>query len=421
MPKFHHFNLLIALSMCGGIATAQPKPPQLDAGARADSASLQMRDGGDAESKSVILESKHGSGRPRLLATLDGRAVVAAQAAIRDLRERFVKQDKRNAGSCEASPRAMDVLISEAKDMYIMRINRRLDRCGWADPSFNSAFDPEFYAVSPGGKFLVRNPYNHAAPVVHKPLIVDGIRWPEESRLLASLDARAVVASYVAMEGFRTRFVKDKGSRGDCGASPKNVNVLVFEMGETYAVRISPRAGTCGWIDPNLNVGLEPEVFVVSPEGKLLGRYPYSLFQLVQTVLSIADDGASTRQPALPNPPKTDAEISAAQPGTGAGVRWPRDMLPLAILDAPAIAAASAALQHLQARLSQKHGAACAAPADAMQILIGRDKGLYYVSIEHPGGRCGAADAGSSTGADEIVLYAVSPEGRVQMLSPEEQ
>jgi hypothetical protein len=214
--------------------------------------------------------------------------------------------------------------------------------------------------------------------------------------------------------------VKDKRTLGDCGASPKNVDVLVFEMDEMYAIRILPRAGTCGWVDPNLNVGLEPEVFVVSTEGKLLGRYSYSLSQRVQPVLSIADDGASTRQPVQPNSPKIDAGISAEQASTVAGVRWPRDMLPLAILDAPAIVAANAALQHMQARRSQKHGAACVAPASAMQILIGRDKGLYYVSIEHPSGRCGAADAGSSIGADEVALYAVSPEGRVQVLYPEE-
>ncbi len=44
--------------------------------------------------------------------------------------------------------------------MYIVRINRRVDRCGWADPSFNDAYEPELYAVSPDGQVLARYPHH---------------------------------------------------------------------------------------------------------------------------------------------------------------------------------------------------------------------------------------------------------------------
>ena len=94
----------------------------------------------------------------RLLTLLDGRAIVAAHAAIQEQRARFAKEDKKYAGHCDYSPKAMDVVIFEGKDLYIVRINRRLDRCGWAHPSLNNVFEPEFYAVSPEGRVLARYP-----------------------------------------------------------------------------------------------------------------------------------------------------------------------------------------------------------------------------------------------------------------------
>lgn len=415
MLKPQYFVLLAALLVCGGTVTAQPNPPQLDAGTGGDLASLQDKEGGTVERKPGAMDDTHRPSKPRWLTTLDGRAIAAARAAIQDLMARSVKEDKRNAGNCGSSPKAMDVLIFEAEDMYIVRINWRLDRCGWAHPSFNSALDPEFYAVSPEGKFLVRNPYNHAAPVIRKPLIIDGIRWPEEARLLAMLDGRAAVASYVAMQGFMTRFVREKRSAGDYNPSPKNVDVLIFELEDLYAVRINPRVGTHGWVDPNLQVGLEPEVLVLSPEGKLLGRFPDSLTQLLQPILRMNSGRVGAHHPVGP---RTDAGASTAQPASDGGIRWPEEMLPLAILDGPAIAASNAAMQHLQARLKQKHGEACLAPVSAMQVLVGREAELYFVRIELHGGRCGAADAGAGT--DEVVLYAVSPEGEVQVIEPKE-
>jgi hypothetical protein len=69
-------------------------------------------------------------------------------------------EDKRSVGHCDASPKAMDVLVFEGGGMYIVTIKRRLDRCGGFDPSFNNAFPPEIYAVSLEGRVLARYPYN---------------------------------------------------------------------------------------------------------------------------------------------------------------------------------------------------------------------------------------------------------------------
>lgn len=94
------------------------------------------------------------------LATLDGRAVLAAQAAMQELTARLASEDPKHASHCNSSPKAMDVIVGEGGGMYIVRINRRVDRCGWADPSFNAAYEPELYAVSPEGRILARYPQN---------------------------------------------------------------------------------------------------------------------------------------------------------------------------------------------------------------------------------------------------------------------
>jgi hypothetical protein len=93
------------------------------------------------------------------LATLDGRAIVAAHAAMQHLLDRLAKEDKRYVGHCNYSPKAMDVIVGEGGGMYIVRINRRVDRCGRVDASFNAALDwLELYAVSQDGRILARYP-----------------------------------------------------------------------------------------------------------------------------------------------------------------------------------------------------------------------------------------------------------------------
>jgi hypothetical protein len=96
-----------------------------------------------------------------------------------------------------------------------------------------------------------------------------------------------------------------------------------------------------------------------------------------------------------------------------AGIRWPENLRPLAILDGPAIVVANAALQHLLARLSKEYGATCSASAKAMEVLVGQEEGLYFVRIDQHVERCGWAAPGFVTETDWFELYAVSPEGRI--------
>ena len=100
----------------------------------------------------------------RTLAELDARAVMAAHAAIQEWTASMIKEDRRYAGTCEISPKAMDVSILESRGMYVVMISRRLDRCGWADPSFNAGFATAIYVVSPEGRVLAHPLYDYYQP-----------------------------------------------------------------------------------------------------------------------------------------------------------------------------------------------------------------------------------------------------------------
>ncbi len=177
MLRPQHFILLASLLMDGGTVAPQSVPPAPDAGAvetPANSprphvgttgapASPPKPDAGTPARKPVIIDGFRWpeDEELRLLTLLDGRAIVAAHAALQEQRARFAKEDKRYVGSCEAAPKAMDLTIFEGQGLYVVRIDRRLDRCNWAHPSFNKLFPSEFYAVSPEGRVLARYPYNH--------------------------------------------------------------------------------------------------------------------------------------------------------------------------------------------------------------------------------------------------------------------
>ncbi|MCP3141477.1 hypothetical protein [Pyxidicoccus xibeiensis] len=95
----------------------------------------------------------------RPLATLDGPAVIAAHAALQHLLARFPKE---YAGKCGYSPKGLDVIVGQEGDLYFVRIDQRMDRCGWvAPPGFSTETDWfELYAVSPDGRVLARAPYS---------------------------------------------------------------------------------------------------------------------------------------------------------------------------------------------------------------------------------------------------------------------
>jgi hypothetical protein len=277
MLKLHQFILLVALSVDGGTVTPQPDPPKPDAGiVAADSANVQGRDGGACEPRPAILEGTPWPEQPRLLATLDARAIIAARSAIRKLVDLFEKSYPRDKEHCDYSPTGMDAVIFEAEGMYVVRLDPRVDRCGPFDPAFNNAIDSDMYAVSPEGKILMEYPYKHEVPIVlPKPLIVNGMRWPEEGQLLTTLDGRAIVAAHAAVQDLLGRFAQ-KGIRFSkrCDAKPQAMDVLIFEAEGMYIVRINPRVDRCGGADPSVNASLGSAVYAVSPEGTVLARVP---------------------------------------------------------------------------------------------------------------------------------------------------
>ena len=159
MLKPPYFILLASLLVDGGTAAPPPTSPGPDAGTPAAPPSVPAPDAGTAARKPLIVNGIQWPEEVRTLATLDGRAVLAAHAAMQELTAHLAKEDPKAASHCNSSPKAMDVIVGEGGGMYIVRINRRVDRCGWADPSFNAAYEPELYAVSPDGRILARYPH----------------------------------------------------------------------------------------------------------------------------------------------------------------------------------------------------------------------------------------------------------------------
>lgn len=111
---------------------------------------------------------------------------------------------------------------------------------------------------------------------VRRPVIAGGIRWPEEVKVLTTLDAPAVVAAHAALQHLLARFAKE-GESG-CGYSPKGLELIVGEGDGLYLVRIEQRMDKCGWkVPPGFSTEMDWfELYAVSPEGKVLARYPYS-------------------------------------------------------------------------------------------------------------------------------------------------
>jgi hypothetical protein len=155
MLKAHHFILLISLLVDGGTTAPPPVSSPPDAGTPAPSPVAP--DAGPVVHKPTVVNGITWPEEVRTLATLDGRAIVAAHAAMQFLMARLAKEDPRYAQSCDYSPKAMDVIVGGG--MYIVRINRRVDRCGRVDASFNAGIDwLELYAVSLDGQVLARYP-----------------------------------------------------------------------------------------------------------------------------------------------------------------------------------------------------------------------------------------------------------------------
>lgn len=108
----------------------------------------------------------------------------------------------------------------------------------------------------------------------HAPIIAEGIEWPDDLRPLAMLDGPAILAAHAALQKLLASFPKEAAS--DCSYSAKAMEVSVAQHQGLYFVEINRRLEKCGWAAPGFNPSPHWfELYAVSPEGKVLARYPY--------------------------------------------------------------------------------------------------------------------------------------------------
>ncbi|KFA92234.1 hypothetical protein Q664_16680 [Archangium violaceum Cb vi76] len=88
------------------------------------------------------------------------------------------------------------------------------------------------------------------------------------------MDGPAVLAAHAALQRLLSSFPKEYAET--CSHSAKAMEVLVGEEGGLYFVQINQRVEKCGGFAPGFNLTLDWfELYAVSPDGKVLARYPY--------------------------------------------------------------------------------------------------------------------------------------------------
>lgn len=159
MLRPHYAILLVSLLVDGGTVTSRAVSSRGDGGVAAPQPGLPGVDAGRGTPDAGTAEPIRWPEDLRPLATLDGPAVIAAHAALQHLLARFPKE---YAGKCSHSPKGMEVIVGQEGGLYFVRIEQRMDRCGWVvPPGFSTETDWfELYAVSPDGRVLGRAPYS---------------------------------------------------------------------------------------------------------------------------------------------------------------------------------------------------------------------------------------------------------------------
>lgn len=115
-------------------------------------------------------------------------------------------------------------------------------------------------------------PSPDAGTVAPAPRSADSIPWPKDLRPMATLDGPAVLAAHAALQHVLSRFPKDKA--GACAYSAQSLEVVVGQEGGLYFVRVDRRPDRCGWA-PGTALEFDWfELYAVSPEGRVLARYP---------------------------------------------------------------------------------------------------------------------------------------------------
>lgn len=158
MVKPHYIFLLVSLMADGGTVAPTPGPAALDAGVATGPTGPTKPDAGTHPLRPIITGNVRWPDEVKTLTTLDAPAVVAANAALQALLARFAKE---GVSGCGYSAKGLELTVGEGGGMYIVRIDQRMDKCGWTvPPGFSLEMDWfELYAVSPEGKVLARYPF----------------------------------------------------------------------------------------------------------------------------------------------------------------------------------------------------------------------------------------------------------------------
>jgi hypothetical protein len=132
-------------------------------------------------------------------------------------------------------------------------------------------------------------------------------------------------------------------------------------------------------------------------------------------IAPVPDGGTHEAQPS-PHSPDAGAVISL--PGNAGAIHWPDEVHPVVVLDGPAVLAAHAALQSLLASFPKELSTSCSYSAKAMEVIVGKSEGLYFVRIDQHVDRCGWAAPGFIADPHWWEVYAVTPDGRVLARKP---
>ncbi|MBE4750695.1 hypothetical protein G4177_21225 [Corallococcus sp. ZKHCc1 1396] len=81
-------------------------------------------------------------------------------------------------------------------------------------------------------------------------------------------------------------------------------------------------------------------------------------------------------------------------------------------MDGPAVLAAHAVMQRVLSGYPKQYAKSCAFSAKGLEVIVGEERGMYFVRIQRRPDKCGWAP-GTVLGFDEFELYAVSTEGKV--------
>lgn len=117
-------------------------------------------------------------------------------------------------------------------------------------------------------------PPSSAGTVAPQFATTEVIRWPEEVRPVATLDGPAVLAAHAVLQNVLARFPKEYAE--SCSYSAKALEVIVGQENGLYFVEVKRRVEKCGWAAPGTSFDLDWfELYAVSPDGRILARYPY--------------------------------------------------------------------------------------------------------------------------------------------------